>query len=241
MGFWQHFGELRSRLLRSVVAIFISFCGCYFFHKEIFQILRAPFDQAYVQVLDKSPVLIQTHILEAFMVYLKLSLVISLFVACPFVFYQIWKFIVPGLKSKEKKHVGPFVIFASLFFIGGALFGYFFVFPKGFAFFLSLTADQNIEALITMQDYYKLAAWMLLGFGISFEAPLITTYLVYFGIISREKLIDSWRGVIVGIVVFSAIITPTPDPATLLMMSLPLVLLYGLVIGVTYFFREKSA
>ncbi|MEZ4819912.1 MAG: twin-arginine translocase subunit TatC [Bdellovibrionota bacterium] len=183
MGFWHHFGELRIRLIKSVGIIFLSFCGCYSFHKQIFQLLRYPFDQAYQTVLGKTPVLIQTGILEAFFVYLKLSLLASLFVASPFIFYQAWRFVAPGLKVNEKRHIIPFVFLATLFFIGGALFGYFFVFPKGFGFFLSLTADQNIEALIKMQDYYKLAAWMLMGFGISFESPLIVMYLVFFGVL----------------------------------------------------------
>ncbi|MCB0271695.1 MAG: twin-arginine translocase subunit TatC [Bdellovibrionales bacterium] len=241
MGFWQHFGELRIRIIRSFIAIVASFFFCYGFHKQIFQFLRLPFDHAYLMVLDQTPTLIQTGILEAFIVYLKLSLLASIFVASPFVFYQAWKFVAPGLKASEKRHVIPFVLLATTFFVGGALFGYIFVFPKGFAFFLSLTSDQNIQALIRMQDYYRLASWMLLGFGISFEAPLIAMYLVYFGILPRSALISHWRGIIVGIVIFSAIVTPTPDPGTLMMMSLPLICLYGLTIIVTYFFKTKEA
>lgn len=234
MGFWTHFAQLRQSILRSVAGVLVAFAGCYVFRKDIFSLLRAPYDQAYQSVLQKTPVLIQTGLMEAFLVYLKLSLLAGLFVACPFIFYQIWRFIAPGLKQSERKHVLPFVFLATSFFIGGALFGYFMVFPKGFAFFLSITQGENIEPLIKMQDYYRLASWMLLGFGLSFEAPLVALYMVKFGIISADQLQRSWRGVIVGILIFAAIITPTPDPGTLLMMSAPLMVLYGLTIVVAH-------
>jgi sec-independent protein translocase protein TatC len=234
MDFWAHFGQLRQSILRSVASVLLGFIGCYAFRKDIFALLRAPYDQAYETVLQKTPVLIQTGLMEAFLVYLKLSLLAGLFIACPFVFYQLWRFIAPGLKKSERKHVVPFVVLATAFFLGGALFGYFMVFPKGFAFFLSITQGENIEPLIKMQDYYKLASWMLLGFGLSFEAPLVALYLVKFGIITADQLQRSWRGVIIGILIFAAIITPTPDPGTLLMMAAPLMVLYGLTIVVAH-------
>jgi len=230
MSFWQHLNELRKRLLRIAFAIIAGFSVAYCFHKEIFRVLRMPFDRAYLNVYGENPKLISISMLEGFMVYLKMSILVGFFLASPIIFYQIWKFIAPGLRDNEKKHVIPFVLLATIFFVGGAVFGYFMVFPKGFEYFLMVTKGESIEPMIQMEQYYKLAAWMLVGFGASFEGPLILLYLVYFRILTTKHLTSSWRGAMISILVLSAVITPTPDLATMVMMALPLMLMYGFTI-----------
>ncbi|MEZ4704317.1 MAG: twin-arginine translocase subunit TatC [Bdellovibrionota bacterium] len=240
MAFWEHVRELRSCLIKSVFGIVGGFAVAYGFSKDLFRVLRIPYDQAFEKVFEQKPFLINTSLLEGFIVYLKVGLLGGLFLACPILFYQLWKFISPALKPSEKKHVVPFVLLATVFFVVGALFGYFMVFPPSFEFFLTVTAQENIQPTIRMDDYYRLASWMLLGFGSAFEAPLITLYLVYFGIISPQALIKAWRGVIVGIMIVSAVITPTPDIGTMMMMALPLIGLYGITIVLSFlFFRKK--
>ena len=240
MSFWQHLAELRKRLLRSALAIILGFTAAYSFHKEIFRVLRYPFDTAYVNVYGSTPKLISISLLEGFMVYLKMSLLVGFFIASPVIFYQIWKFIAPGLRENERKHVVPFVLLATIFFVGGAFFGYFMVFPKGFEYFLTVTQGENIEPTIQMEQYYKLAAWMLVGFGASFEGPLILLYLVYFRILTTQHLVSSWRGALVAIMVLSAVITPTPDLGTMLMMALPLMAMYGITIIFSLFVSRKE-
>ncbi len=240
MTFWQHLNDLRKCALKSVLAILVGFSISYAFHKEIFRVLRLPFDQAYFNVYGVIPKLINLNLLEAFMVYLKMSMLVGFFIASPVIFYQFWRFISPGLKYNEKKHVVPFVFLATLFFIGGALFGYYFVFPQGFEFFLSVTKGEDIDTTIQMEQYYKLAAWMLMGFGLTFEGPLILLYLVFFRILSTAQLLKGWRGAMVGILVISAVVTPTPDIGTMLMMALPLMAMYGLTIIFSLFINRKN-
>lgn len=240
MSFWQHLAELRKRLLRSALAIIAGFAVAYSFHKEIFRVLRYPFDTAYMNVYHAEPKLISISLMEGFMVYLKMSLLVGFFIASPVIFYQIWKFIAPGLRENERKHVVPFVFLATVFFVGGAVFGYFLVFPKGFEYFLTVTQGENIEPTIQMEQYYKLASWMLVGFGASFEGPLILLYLVYFRILSTQQLTSSWRGAMVGILVLSAVITPTPDLGTMVMMAVPLMAMYGITILFSMFLSRKE-
>jgi|JI10StandDraft_1071094.scaffolds.fasta_scaffold45023_4 sec-independent protein translocase protein TatC len=240
MNFWQHLNELRKRLLRSALAIIVGFSVAYCFHKEIFRILRIPFDTAYQNVFNTTPKLISISMMEGFMVYLKMSVLVGFFAASPVIFYQLWKFIAPGLRENEKKHVVPFVTLATIFFVGGAVFGYFLVFPKGFEYFLTVTQGENIEPMIQMDQYYRLASWMLVGFGASFEGPLILLYLVFFRILSTKQLINSWRGAMVGILALSAIITPTPDIGTMVMMAVPLMAMYGITILFSIFLSRKD-
>lgn len=234
---WDHLHELRQRILLSLCAVAGGFAIANFFSKEFFRILRIPYDRAYQNVFGTAPVLINTGIFEAFMVYLKVALLASLFFASPVVFYQAWRFISPALRPKERGHVIPLVFWSTLFFVGGALFGYFLVFPPAFEFFLGLIQGEQIAATIRMESYFELASWMLLGFGVAFEAPLAVLYLVYLEVLRTRHLLKFWRGVIVGIFVLSAVITPTPDIATMCLMAVPLLILYGVTILASMFWR----
>lgn len=230
MSFFDHLRELRKRLFRAFLGLIVGFGVCYWYAKDLFRLLRIPFDAAYMNVHGVEPFLIVKSVLESFVVYLKVGILGGIFLSSPFIFLQVWGFISPALRPEEKKHVVPFVVLATLFFLSGAFFGYYLVFPKSFEFFLTLTKGEHIETMIGMEDYYKFASWMLLGFGLIFEVPLIVIYLIYFGFIGTAHLIQYWRGIIVGILVASAIITPTPDFATMIMMALPLFFFYGVVL-----------
>jgi len=241
MNFFGHLAELRRRLFRAFIGLLFGFAVAYYFSKELFTLLRIPFDTAYQNVYGMEPNLIVSSLLESFMVYLKVGLLGGLFLSSPFIFLQVWGFISPALKANEKKHVLPFVFFATLFFVFGALFGYFMVFPQSFEYFLNITKGEHIDTMIRMDEYYQFASWMLLGFGLAFEAPLIVLYLVFFRILSTRHLIRYWRGVIIGILIASAIITPTPDFATMFMMAAPLLVLYGATIVVSLFIYRGNS
>lgn len=239
MSFWSHLGELRRRLIQAFLGLFVGFFACYAFRKQIFSLLRIPYDQAFYRVYGQTPTLQTLTLLEGFMVYFKVAILASFFVASPWIFYQLWLFIAPALKPKEKKHIVPFICLATLFFSGGALFGYYIIFPTSFEFFLNITKGQAIQTTVRMQEYYSLASWMLMAFGCAFIVPLIVLYLAYFGILTPKQIRSSWRGVIIGIFISAAIITPTPDVGTMMLMALPMCGLYGLTILLSLTFERK--
>lgn len=235
MSFFEHLVELRRRLIYGALFVLAGFCVGYFFSKEIFNFLRVPYDQAFIKVLGSTPLLQETTLLEGFFVYLKVGFLSGIFIASPFLFYQFWAFVGPALKPNEKKGILPFVFLATLFFVGGALFGYFFVFPKSYEFLLSITKGQFIEHRIRMQDYFEFSSILLLGFGAAFEAPLIVLILVHLKVITAQTLLKSWRGAIITILIISAVLTPA-DIASMVFMAVPLIGLYGLVLVISFLF-----
>ena len=239
MTFFGHLAELRKRILLSVVGVVVGFAIAYAFAKTLFRWLRVPYDSAYVSVYGVEPTLQGISLLEGFMTYLRIGFLGGIFISSPWIFYQLWKFISPALRHSEKKHVIPFVTFATLFFVGGAVFGYWVVFPKSFEFLLSITKGELIAQNIRMQEYYKFAAMLLIGFGVAFEAPLIVMYLVYFEILDSKVLMDNWRPVVVIILMLSALLTPA-DIASMLLMAGPLLFLYGLTILMALLFFKKK-
>ena len=238
MSFLDHLGELRTRLLRILASLAVGFVIAYVFRRELFGFLTIPFNNAYQAVFNETPQLITTGLVESFLVYLKVGLLGGLFLSLPYIFFQLWGFISPGLRDSERKHVIPFVLLATIFFAGGAIFGYTIVFPLGFEYFLRVAPGDYVQPMIRMSEYYSLASWMLLVFGLTFEAPLFVLYLAFFGILSPKQLIEPWRGVIVGIVVASALLTPA-DPASMILLAIPLLLLYGITILVSFLISRK--
>src|SRR5450759_66348 len=151
MSLTDHLMELRKRLVRSVIILFIGFGACYYYKDFIFDIVTKPL----TQVLPKNSYLIYTGLTEAFFVYMKLAFFASLIITSPFILYQIWKFISPGLLLKEKKYVVPFVLSSSLLFISGVLFGYLIALPPAFEFFVSFN-NKYLQAMISFKDYLSL-------------------------------------------------------------------------------------
>lgn len=239
MPFLAHLAELRTRLIRSLFALLIGFGVAYGFSKPLFRILMLPFDDAYQSVFHRTPKLITTGLVESFMVYMKVGLLGGVFLASPVIFLQIWGFISPALKRNEKKHVIPFVLLATIFFCGGAFAGYYGIFPIGFRYFLSIAPGEYIEPMIRMEEYFKLASWMLLTFGLVAEAPMIVLYLAYMGVLGPRHLLKPWRAIIVGIAISSAFFTP-PDPGSMMMMMVPMLALYGITIILSFFVSGRK-
>ncbi len=229
MTFTEHLEELRYRLIRILIAIGICFILCYFFSKQIFYIVSLPL----LKVLPKENNLIFTALPEAFFTYLKVSFFAGIVVASPYIFYQIWKFISPGLYPHEKRYVLPFVIVASIFFATGILFAYFVVFPYGFKFFISFQ-NQYIKALPSLKQYLSFCLKLLFAFGLIFDLPVFMFFLAKIGIINSKLLIKNRRYIIVLIFVVAAILTP-PDVFTQFLMAVPLILLYEISILVVKF------
>ena len=236
MPFFEHLEELRKCIFKILIAVFIGFIASYAFSKQIFDILLYPFNDVYRIVIGKEPNLIFTSMFEPFMAYMKISLVTGIFAASPFIFYEIWKFIAPALFKKERKLIVSFVILGAFFFTGGAMFGYFVIFPIGFKFFMSFSTE-IIQPAIKVSDYLKISLGMLLLFGGLFELPLFVLLLVYLNIISYSHLLSKWRFIIVGIAVLSAVLTPA-DPASMILTMIPLLILYALTILAAYFMNK---
>jgi sec-independent protein translocase protein TatC len=233
MTFLQHLGELRKRIFYSFIFIVVFFSVSWFFVNEIFNWFTVPV----VQFLPEGKKLAYTSLTDPFMMYIKVAFISGLFLSIPFIFYQLWLFISPGLYKKEKKYVFPFVFFTTAFFIGGALFGYYSVFPIACKFFLSM--GQDFEAIITIDKYYKLIFRVLLGIGVVFELPVLSFFLAKIGILRSTFLIKYFKYAIVIIFIIAAVITPTPDIVTQSMFAVPMILLYLLSILIVKLTQPK--
>jgi len=231
--FLEHLEELRRRLINSLIAVGLCFIVCYIFSEEIFSFLTIPLRKT----LPPGATMIFTNLPEAFFTYLKLSFLSAIFLASPYILYQAWLFVAPALYSHEKRYVVPFVLSATFFFIAGAAFGYFVVFPFGFKFFLGFATD-FIRPAPKIKEYLSLAFTLLLAFGLVFELPVFIFFLSRMGVVDYKMLARNRRYAILIIFVAAAIFTP-PDVITQLMMAGPLLLLFELSIWVAKIFGRR--
>jgi sec-independent protein translocase protein TatC len=235
MSFMAHLEELRHRLVVSAIAIGVGFLICYGFSKYLFQLLVTPL----IKVLPQGDKLIYTSLTEAFFTYLKVGLLGGVLLASPVVFYQLWKFVSPGLYKHERKFVIPFVVSSSLLFMGGAVFGYAVVFPVGFKYFISFSSDY-IKALPSVKQYFSFSVTLLMAFGVVFELPLVTLLLARMGVVTPEMMRKKRKYAIVLIFIVAAILTPGPDVISQLMMAGPLLILYEGSIYIARIFGKKK-
>jgi len=234
--FSAHLEELRKRLIICFIAIGVGFVLSYGFKEKLFEILTHPL----IRVMPSGDKLIFTGLPEAFFTYLKVAFISGIILSTPVIFYQFWKFVAPGLYDKEKRLLFPIVALSTLFFVGGAFFGYFIVFPFGFKFFLGFASD-TIRPLPSMREYLSFSTKMLLAFGLVFELPLIITFFARMGIVSVDLLKKKRKYAILIIFTVSAILTP-PDVATQIMMAVPLMVLYEVsIVGAKIFGKKKSS
>jgi sec-independent protein translocase protein TatC len=235
MPFTSHLEELRSRLIRIFAAIGILFIVCYFFKEKLFEVLTIPL----VVSMPDNSTMIFTSLPEAFFTYLKVSFFAAIFLASPYILYQIWNFISPGLYDSEKKYVIPFVFFSTIFFVGGSLFAYFVVFPFGFKFFLAFGTDL-IRPMLSIREYLSFSFRLLLAFGIIFELPILMFFLSRVGLVNSRTLITKRKYAILLVFIIAALFTP-PDVVTQVLMALPLMLLYEASVWVVKMGEKKAA
>lgn len=232
MPFTEHLEDLRRRIINSVITVvftcLISFIICFSYRKEILSFLIKPVGKLYFL----SPT-------EAFMTYIKISLVAGLLLALPVVLYQAWLFVAPGLKQKEKKYVLTFLPAIFFLFLAGASFAYFVLIPVGVKFLLSLSTP-DLLPIITADRYLSFVFMLMLGCGIIFEMPVLVYFLTKLGIVNAEMLIKKWKSIILLIFLIAAIVTPTPDVFNQIIFALPMFLLYLISIWVSYLARPKE-
>ena len=233
----EHLAELRARLVRCLIAVCIGFAACYAFADRFLVILLKPL----TDVLPHGSTLIATTLPEKFFTVMKLALVCGVFVVSPYIFYQLWKFVAPGLYKEERRIIVPVAVATAVCFVGGALFGYFVVFPFGFKFFVDYAADY-ITLMPTISGYFSLAVTLLFAFGIIFELPVFIFFLTSLGLVTTKTLRKFRRWAILAIFIVAAILTPTPDAVNQLLMAGPMCVLYEVGIWVSWFVdRSRKA
>lgn len=234
MSLLEHLEELRGRLTRMIIAALVGFAVCFAFAERILAILLHPLKT----VLPPKSELITTGLTEGFFISMKAAFVAGIFLVSPYIFYQIWSFIAPGLYEDERKLAIPVAFFTALCFVSGACFGYFVVFPFGFTFLANYAADV-VTLMPKLSEYYSFCMGLLFAFGIIFEMPVFIFFLARFGVVDHKWLRQKRRWAIVVFFIVAAVLTPTPDAVNQLLMALPMVVLYEVSIWVAYFFGKK--
>ena len=233
--FLAHLEELRKRLIVCAIAIGIGFVISYIFSKQLFSFLILPL----TEVLPADSHLIFTSLPEMFIAYVKVALIAGITLAIPIIFYELWMFLAPALYQGEKRYLIPFVLFSSILFAAGALFGYFVVFPYGFKFFISF-ATEDIQALPSVKQYFSFTIRLLLAFGLVFELPVVVFFMTKIGLITPDSMKRFRKFAILGSFIMAAILTP-PDAATQIMMALPIIILYEISIIISKgVYRKKD-
>lgn len=216
----SHLLELRDRLIRAIVAVGIAFLPCMYYSNQIFTFMSTPLREK----LPRGTQLIATTVMSPFMTPFKLSLFTAVFLAMPFVIYQIWAFVAPGLYRHEKRFAIPLLLSAIVLFYTGVAFAYFFVFPVMFQFFAS-TTPHGVAMMTDISAYLDFVLTMFLAFGAAFEVPVAVVLLVITGVVRIEKLKENRGYVLVGIFILAALLTP-PDAISQSIMAVPMYLLY---------------
>jgi sec-independent protein translocase protein TatC len=234
MSFLEHLEELRSRLIRAAIAIGIGFGVCVAFGERVFSIFAAPI----TKLLPKNSSLVFTSLPDPFFVYLKVAFITGIFLALPYVLYQVWLFVRPGLLEKEKKLAVPFIVVSTLLFYLGAVFAYFIVFPAAFQFFLSYETAE-LKPMISIKDYVSLVMLLMLAFGVVFETPIVIVVLGLLGVVDSSLLKKGRRYFIVLAFIIAAILTPTPDVINQTLMAIPLIIFYELGIYLLRVIEKK--
>ena len=232
MGFLEHLEELRWRLVRSLFAILIGSLLSYSYIDDILKILLYP------STMTKNPIVIQSlQVQSMFLIKWFISFASGFILALPYLVYQAWKFIAPGLKINEKRFALPFVFFASISFISGILFGYFVLVPFSLEFF-SGVASGHVQNNFSIQYYFSFLNWLLIGAGVIFQLPVVSLVLSTIGILTPAFMRHYRKHSIIVILILSSFITP-PDPVSMFIMSVPLMILYEASIGISWIINRK--
>ncbi len=232
----QHLTDLRTCLIRSLIALAIGMLLCLYFSKEIFRFLQKPL----LAAMPSGSGFIATSPLEALITYLKVALLAGVFMSSPAILYNVWRFIAPALYKNEKRLAASFVFLSTLFFVGGAMFGYYLIFPVGFKFFVAALEGTGIQLLPQMQDYLGFISKMLLTFGAVFELPIILVLLARVGLVTAKMLNKSQRYVLVLIFLVAGILTPGPDVLSQFLLAVPLLVLFELSVLAVWLMEKRK-
>ena len=226
MSLMEHLDELRKRIVRSAIFLFLGFIAAWFFRDRFVGFIQAPLNH-----IGKT--LVFTHPMDPLNLDLQVSLVAGAILASPFILFQVWLFIAPGLYQKERRFVIPFMAATVGLFLTGAAFGYFWVLPGALE-ILIVKFGHNFTSMVTIEEYTSFFLSIILGLGISFEMPILIFFLAMFGIVSPRFLWKNMRYAVLAVFLVAAIICPSPDPWTMCIYAIPMFALYLLGIGVAW-------
>jgi sec-independent protein translocase protein TatC len=232
MSFLEHLEELRKRIFHALVAVACGMGVCWWYHQALFGFMQKPI----LDVLKANNLpqkLVYLTPAEPFNLYLKISALAGLFVTSPYVLYQVWLFISPGLYRKEKKYVVPFMSSSIALFVAGGYFGYRIVYPQALEFLIKL--GSQFTPMITIHEYTDLFLMVILGLGLVFEMPILVFFLALMGVVSASWMWRNIRYAILGIFIVAGALAPTPDIQSMVIFAIPMLLLYFLSIGIAYF------
>lgn len=243
----EHLAELRVRVIRSALAIVLGAIAILAFYDPIIRFLRRPYDQLcedrggdFCGLADGNgvPSLIFTDPLEGFSTRLRIATYGGLLIAFPIIMWQIWRFVVPALKAKEKKYAIPFIMSSVVLFALGGFLAYI-TLEKALEFLISWAGDDT-EHLFQISKYVRLVTLMVFAFGVGFQFPVLLVFFQLVGILQPQQLLGSWRYAMVGIVVLAAVITPSGDPISLAALAVPMLVLYFVSIGIGLLAQRRS-
>lgn len=234
----DHLRELRTRLIRAIAVLAVAVITAWFFHETLFDWLMGPYTDAMKSKHPDVPHYIAYRALtEPLVVYLKTSAIVGALAATPYIIYELWKFIVPGLYKEERQMATAFLLATLIFFTSGVLFSRYFVLGPAVGMLLSIGAT-NTSASIMMNEYFGFTSRMLFVFGLLFELPVVISFLSFLGLITHRTLLKYWRHAMVVMFIVGAMLTP-PDPLTQVLLSVPLSVLYFVSVGVAWLFTTR--
>ena len=234
MSLLEHLEELRSRLFKAVIGFIVAFLACWAVRDQLLQWVVAPIRE---HLFDNGEIVF-INLTEPFSIYMKTSALAALFLASPWMLYQLWAFISPGLYKKERRMVLPFMFFGTAFFIGGGYFGYAVAVPTAARWLIQL--GQQFQAQITLRSAFSFESWIILGMGIVFELPVVIFFLSRVGLVTPQFLMRHFRIAVLVIAILSAVLTPTGDVMTMSVFAVPMILLYLLGVAVSWLFGKKK-
>ena len=226
MSLMEHLEELRKRIVHSALYLGIGFIAAYAFHERLYGFVQAPLTKLGIK-------LNYTHPMDPLNLYLQVSLIGGVILASPFILYQVWLFIAPGLYQKERRFVIPFMAATVGLFLLGAAFGYFYVLPGALK-ILIIGFGKDFNPVVTIEEYTGFFLSIILGLGISFEMPILIFFLALFGIVSPKFLWKNIRYAILVVFIVAACICPSPDPWTMCIYAIPMLVLYLIGIAVAW-------
>lgn len=234
MSVLEHLDELRARLLRCAAVYAAVFAGCWAFSARILEFLLRPIRDR----LFEGGEIVFIHLTEPFLIYMKASAVMAVFIAAPYLLYQLWAFVTPGLHSHERRLAVPFLVFGTAFFFAGGAFGYYVATPYAASWLISL--GQAFTAQITLRSAFQFESRVILAMGVVFELPVLIFFLSRIGLVTPGWLMRHFRLAVLAIALLSAVITPTGDVITMSVFAGPMILLYLLGAGVSWAFAPRG-
>jgi sec-independent protein translocase protein TatC len=231
MGFLEHLEELRRRIIYSLIAVAVGFFACWGYAEKIYGYMQRPIMEA-LQRNGLSQKLVYLNPTEPFNMYLKVAFLAGIFVTSPFILYQVWAFIAPGLYRNEKRYVTPFMFSTVLLFIAGGYFGYKLVYPQALEFLIGY--GRQFQPMITIGEYTDLFLVIIIGMGVIFEMPILVFFLSLMGIVTAGWMWRNLRYSILVIFIIAAILTPTTDILNMCIFAAPMVALYVFSIGIAW-------